>query len=78
MKITCHEEVVEAVKEIFELKNWTDLTLRELAYAGRIAATDSVLEGWVKHYYAENEMIFGGFFPSCVIETLKLEIKKLD
>lgn len=76
MKIENHEQVVEAVEEILEQKNWTGLTLKELAIAGRVVPT-SDLESWVRFYYAENDMVYGGFYAQMIVDCLKFEIERL-
>lgn len=77
MKLQSHEDVCAAVDEILNLKNWTSLTLSELAAAGRVVP-DSPLDGWINHWYAENDLLAGGFYYGRVIEVLREKVKALN
>ena len=77
MKIETQQQAEEAVKEILEQKNWTNLSFRELAAAGRITI-HSDIDPWVQYYYAENDMLYGGFFAERIAEMLRHKIKQLN
>lgn len=76
MKIQNQEQAEQAVEEILEQKNWTNLSFRELASAGRITI-HSDIDSWVQYYYAENDMVYGGFFAERIAEILRHRIEHL-
>lgn len=71
-----HQDVLDCTEEVLELKNWTGLSLRELAKAGRVTV-HSNLEGWIKDFFLLNDWIYGGFYAERLVEQVKFEIEKL-